>query len=240
MPHDEPTIDAPLAAAQDTAVHPREPAPYEGFDEEDEWLEQPAELPPRPRRRLLGVGGNRSALALIGVLLIACGFTGGALVEKGQASSSSSAGGAATGLASRFAALRAGTSGTASRSAAAGAASGFPGTGAGRPTAGTVAYLSGNTLYVTDSEGNTVKVKTSAATSVTKTAKASVSAIHPGETVSVTGTSGSGGAISAEAISVGSAAGTLASLFGGSGASSDSTGSSSAGAGATPSLFGGG
>ena len=72
-----------------------------------------------------------------------------------------------------------------------------------RPTAGTVAYLAGSTLYVTNSEGNTVKVTTSAGTSVTKTVKASVKDIHPGETVTVTGATGSNGALSAESISVG-------------------------------------
>ncbi len=42
------------------------------------------ELARRPRRRLLGTGGNPIPLALLGVLLIACGFIGGVLVEKGQ------------------------------------------------------------------------------------------------------------------------------------------------------------
>ena len=53
-----------------------------------------------------------------------------------------------------------------------------------------VAYISGNTLYVTTAEGNTVKVTTSPATTVTKTVKATVAGIHPGETVTVTGASG--------------------------------------------------
>ena len=78
-----------------------------------------------------------------------------------------------------------------------------------RPTAGTVAYLAGSTLYVTNAEGNTVKVTTSPATSVTKTVKASVKGIHPGETVTVTGASGANGAVSAESISVGSGGGAL-------------------------------
>ena len=72
-------------------------------EQQEEWLEEPpeSELPPRPRRRLL----TPVPLALMGVLAIACGFIGGVLVEKGQNSSSSSGGGA-SGLASRFAALR--------------------------------------------------------------------------------------------------------------------------------------
>ena len=214
-------------------------------DEQDQWLEDPEELPPRPRRRLLGTGANPIFLALLGVLAIACGFIGGVLVEKGQTPSGSTAGGAA-GLASRFAALRGGTSSTSARSGAAGAAGaagGFfgagtgAGAGAGRPTSGTVAYLAGSTLYVTNAEGNTVKVKTSAGTSVTKNVKASVSGIHPGETVTVTGAAATDGTVNAESISVGTSGGALSALFGGSAARSSSGKSTGGG---EQSLFGGG
>ncbi|MGP8242092.1 MAG: hypothetical protein ACLQQB_10065, partial [Solirubrobacteraceae bacterium] len=49
----------------------------------EEWEEPIEALPRRPRRRLLGKGGNPLALSLLGVLLLACGFIGGVLVEKG-------------------------------------------------------------------------------------------------------------------------------------------------------------
>jgi hypothetical protein len=209
---------------------------HEPTDEND-WLEEPEELPPRPRTRLLGTGGNPMFLALLSVLLIACGFIGGVLVEKGE-TASSSAGGAASSLASRFAALRGGSASAGARAAgaAAGGFGAFAGAGAGatRPTAGTVAYLAGSTLYVTNSEGNTLKVTTSPGTSVTKTVKASVAGIHPGETVTVTGTSGSNGALSAESISVGASGGGLAALFGG---FRSGSGGSKAG---EPALFGSG
>jgi hypothetical protein len=213
-----------------------EPVISDPPEDQDSWLEEPEELLRRPRRRLLGTGGNPVFLALLCVLLIACGFIGGVLVEKGETSSGSSTGSAASSLASRFRALRGGAG---TGTGAAGAASGGSSAGAGftRPTAGTVAYLDGKTLYVTNSEGNTVKVTTSAATSVSKTVKSSVGGIHPGETVTVTGSTGANGAVSAESISVGSSGGDLAALFGGSGASGGSSGSSSA---STPSLFGGG
>jgi hypothetical protein len=207
-------------------------------EDQDSWREEPEELPRRPRRRLLGTGANPVFLGLLCVLLIACGFIGGVLVEKGETSSSSSTGSAATSLASRFRALRGGT-GTGASAGAAASASGGASAGSGftRPTAGTVAYLDGKTLYVTNSEGNTVKVSTSAATSVSKTVKSSVAGIHPGETVTVTGSTGANGAVSAESISVGSSGGGLAALFGGSGAG---RASSSSGASGTPSLFGSG
>ncbi len=144
-----------------------------------------------------------------------------------------------------YAAGASGASGTGARpgSGAGSAAGGFLGGSAGgaaggfkRPTAGTVAYLDGSTLYVTNSEGNTVKVTTSVGTTVNKTVKSSVKAIHPGETVTITGETGSGGSLSAESINVGSGGG-LAALLGGSGARGGS-GASSRGGG-EPALFGG-
>jgi hypothetical protein len=220
----------------DTAVQATGEVAYDPAAEDDQGWDEPVEdLPRRPRRRLLGVGGNPIALTLLGVLLIACGFIGGVLVEKGQSTSSSSAGTAGTGLASRFAALRGGGVGGGSSSGGAGA------TGA---TAGQVAYLSGSTLYVSTTEGNTVKVTTSPAATITKTVKAEVKGIHPGETVLVTGTAGKNGAISAESIRVGAGGaggGGLGALFGGSGAGGGGGGRGGTGAGSTggePALFG--
>ena len=71
------------------------------------WLDEPEELPRRPRRRLL----TPLPLALLGVLLIACGFIGGVLVEKGQKHPRAARPAAPLGLASRFAALRGGAAG---------------------------------------------------------------------------------------------------------------------------------
>jgi hypothetical protein len=204
------------------------------------------ELPPRPRQRLLGVGGNPIPLALLGVLLIACGFIAGVLVEKGQTSSGSSGGGGggggAAGLASRFAALRGASS--AGSIASGGGGTSRPG-GGGSATIGQVAYIDGSTLYVTDAEGNTVKVRTSAGSTVTKTVKADVEGIHPGETIIVTGATGAQGEISAESIRVGGGAGGgLGALFGGAGGGGrdggpgGGTGGSGSSGGGEPALFG--
>ena len=211
MSVEDTTTDVPAAAQE----------PYVS-SADDTWAQEPLEeLPPRPRRRLLGTGGNPIFLALLGVLLIACGFIGGVLVEKGETSSSSGSG--AAGLASRFAALRGARrrrihherqrrrqqrrGGAGSGGAGGGGFAGrFGGLGgAGGATIGEVSYISGSTLYVTDAEGNTVKVTTSPASTITKTVKADVHGIHPGETVVVRGTKGSGGAVSAESISVSAA-----------------------------------
>lgn len=202
--------------------------------EHEPWLEEDlAPLAPRPRRKLLAP----APLVLLAVLLIACGFIAGVLVEKGQNGSGTSAAGA-SGFAARLRGL------TGSRSGAAGGASPFAGAAGGAgATVGTVAFLSGDTLYVTSGEGNTVKVKTSAATSITKTVKTAVRKIHPGESVTVTGTSATDGTVTAAAIRVGTAAiGGLGSVLGGAsgsaGGSSGSTGSSQPSEG--PALFGSG
>ena len=76
--HEQHHIEAVAAQVQ---PHIYTPA-YSPSTAEDEWPEEPGAAP-RPRRRLLS-----PVLALLGVLLIACGFIGGVLVEKGETSSS--------------------------------------------------------------------------------------------------------------------------------------------------------
>jgi hypothetical protein len=244
MAHDRTPVDD-TQAAESNVPEAAEPS-YEHVPEE-EWPDESAELPRRPRRRLL----TPVPLALLGVLIIACGFIAGVLVEKGQTGSSSSSG-AGAGLAARFAALRgagasaSGTGGASKTGAAApagGALAGGPGgTGGGGATAGQVAYIAGDTLYVTTTEGNTVKVTTSAGSTVTKTVKASVKGIHPGETVLVTGATGANGAINAESIRVGaSAGGGLGAQLGGSASSGGSSGGGrTGGGGGAQALFGNG
>jgi hypothetical protein len=244
--HDQhPTTHDPAERAPQAVAHePIDDLAHEPIDEmdPDDWLDEPdeaEELAPRPRRRLL----TPIPLALLAVLLIAGGFIGGVEMQKGEETSSSSSTGTAASLASRFAGLRGGsptgTGAGAGKAPTGGAGGGLPGAGAGgsRPTTGTVAYLAGDTIYVTNPEGNTVKVTASAATSVTKSVKTKVNGIHPGETVTVAGATGSGGAVSAESISVGSSGGGLAGLFGGSAAKGNAGGSTGSGA---PQLFGSG
>jgi hypothetical protein len=232
--------------AGETVELESQPSPrYQETEPQDGWLEErDAEDPPRrPRRRLLAP----VPVALLLALLTACGFIGGVLVEKGSATST--AGTSSGAPAARFAGLRGavsgaaaggGGSGTSGATATGGPAAGAS-TGAGGPggaTAGTVAFVQGSTLYVTNAEGNTVKVKTSAASTVSKTVKSTVAAIHPGESVVITGASAANGAITAESIRVG---GTGApSLFGGGGgggAAGTSAGGAAAAKGA-PTLFG--
>jgi hypothetical protein len=95
---------------------------------------------------------------------------------------------------------------------------------------------------VTDAEGNTVKVTTSPASTVTKTVQSNVKGIHPGETVLITGAAGANGTISAESIRVGAGGGGgggLGALFGGSSGSAGAAGESSSAAGESSSAAGG-
>jgi hypothetical protein len=212
---------------------------YEPAEEHDEWLDEPEELPRRPRRRLL----TPVPLALLAALLIACGFIGGVLIEKGQGGTASASAGASGAIASRLAGFKGAAPGAAGGAGASGGGAGskggagaFPGLGAsagGGVTTGEVAYVSGNTLYVTDSQGNTVKVNASAGSKVTKTVSTKAQSIRPGSTVVVLGSKAKNGSISATSITVGSAASPSAT---GSGASSAGAGAS--GGGATPTLFG--
>jgi hypothetical protein len=225
---------------------------YDAETEED-WFEEPEELPRRRRRRLLGP----VPLALFAVLLIAAGFLAGVLVEKGQSSSSSSAAGSSTAaLASRFRALRS-AAGGAGAGAGTGTSAGGEGSAARSPlgggaTTGQVSFVEGSTIYLTDAEGNTVKVNTSKGPEVTKTVKTDVKGIHPGETLLITGPTAKDGSVTAESIRVGSTGlsaglGALLGGGGGGGASgstssggSSSSGSSKSSSGSEPSLFGNG
>ena len=161
------------------------------------------ETVPRRRRRRLITGPTMGVLALV---TCAVGFYGGIRVEKSHASASTGAGSfAAVAGAGRTGAAAAGggTSGTkaSGKTAAAGAggrggfaaAGGFPGgSGGAGGTLGTVASVNGRTLVLTETGGNTVKVKLTSSTTITKTETVGHKAVHPGDTISVTGSTGKG------------------------------------------------
>ena len=98
-----------------------EPAVAEPPEHREEWIEDLDQLPPRPRRRLLAP----APLAMLGVLLLACGFIAGVLVEKAQ-NGGSAAGPAASGLASRLRGLAGAAAGGRSPGGAGSAAAGRP------------------------------------------------------------------------------------------------------------------
>ena len=204
----------------------------------DTWQEPEddagGQLPVRPRRRFL----TRGSALLLALVAGAIGFYIGIRVEKGQVSSSSTGSGGLASLASRFAAAREASSSTSGKSGAAstGGLSGFSGGGLpGGGISGTVANVNGRTIYLTETGGNTVKVKLSSATKLTKSESVGRSKINPGDRIVVSGVTGSGSTVSATSLSD-SGSTSSSSKATGSG-SSGTTGSSGS---AVSSLFGGG
>jgi hypothetical protein len=137
---------------------------------------------------------------LVLAILAAAIFVGGAEVQRHWGGSSSSSTRAATGLPSGFPGVGSGGA------AAAAGAGGFLGAGfgaAGGGTSGTVTLIKGQNLYVTDASGNTVLVHTTARSRVTKTTSTTVKAVHPGDSVTVTGARGKDGSYTATGLTIG-------------------------------------
>ena len=156
------------------------------------------------------------AAGLLVLLLAFGGLWAGAYMQRSSSSSSSSAspfggsfslpGGAASGR---------GTAGT----------GGFPGASSGG-TSGTVTDIIGSTLYVTTASGSLVAVTVGTNATVDRNAKSSLSALHPGDTVTVQGTKAKDGTVTASSVSATQSGVTSgAAAFGGAGFSGAASGS---------------
>ncbi len=172
-------------------MHTTEPVPpvppYDGDDDEPEFS-------PRPRKR-----AHPLTFVLVALVLAAAGFLGGVAYQK-HAGGSSSSNSASTALAA-FARRAGATGGT---GAPAGAGGGAAGAGAGGrfggATIGTVKLVDGRNVYVTDTNGNIVKVTTTDASQLSKTDPATTKDIAPGETVVVRGTTNADGSVTATSL----------------------------------------
>jgi hypothetical protein len=159
------------------------------------------ELPRRPRRKLV----TPLTASLTAVLIAALGFIGGVQVQKSSADTGSAG----------VNRTRGGF--TPPSGGGGGGGGGFGGGGAASDaTVGSVANVDGKTLYVTDANGNTVKVKTNSQSKVTRTAVSKATDVHPGDTVVVQGTKSSSGTVTATSVTATAknATGGLAGLFG--------------------------
>ena len=216
--------------------------PYDTPEQEWDAPEDAYELPGRPRRRFWGPGTAVVLALLLGVV----GFYVGVRVEKGQLSSSTSTLGAGLGGAAARTSAGART-GAGSASSAAGRTSGFgrafAGGGAGGTNAsvGTVSSVNGNAIYLTDFSGNTIKIRLTSGTKVTKNVSVSKKSVRPGDTIIVQGLKGSHGTITAASVTD---SGARSSAFGGAaaggGGSGSGSGGSSSASSAVNSLFGSG
>ncbi len=183
-----------------------DPTEIHSDDLDDEWVVEEAG---RSLKLRYLTGG------LLALILLAGGFWGGVVAEKHHGTGTS----AASSLASRFAALRGAGAGTGRTGTGTGGTGGFAGLGGGGfggagATTGTVINVSGDTIDITDSSGNLVKIQVPASATVTRTTKSALSQLQIGDTVVVTGAAGSGGTISATAVRA-SAQGVTAGGFGG-------------------------
>lgn len=160
-------------------------------------------LPARPRRRLV----TPLSAGLVAVAIAAGGFIAGVEVQKSQQTSTSAA---STGAAPAFAQRAGGFPGGGQNPGGGGTQSGPRGL-----TAGTVASKRGKGLYVKDSSGNTVRVRTTSSSKVTRTDEASVKGVHPGDTVIVQGSTGKDGTVTATRITATSKAAGGSGGFGG-------------------------
>ncbi len=174
----------PAAAGSSPDLEPIEPGDPEAWD-------PPAAPAARGRRWV------RVTLGLAGAVLLVAGFLAGIEVEKH------------TGSPAAVAATASGGAAAGRTGAVAGGFAGAP--GGGGLVAGTVKVIDGSTLYVTEPSGNTVAVTTTGAR-ISITSTGALSAVRPGQTVVVRGTTAKNGSVAASSVQVGAT-----STFGGGG-----------------------
>jgi hypothetical protein len=178
--------------------------------ENEAWPEQAAKK---------GLRASWPITVLVALLLIIGGVGLGSYLQRSHSSTT-----AATG--------RAGFAGFAGAAgAAAGEAAGAAGgTASSDVTSGTVTDIIGNTVYVTNSSGNLVKVTVSSTTTVDRNAASSISALKPGDTVTVNGPTEKNGSVSAASISATAKGVTVTGGFGGFGGGGGGFGGGATGA----------
>ena len=98
--------------------------------------------------------------------------------------------------------------GTARAAVGGGPPSGGAASSAGTATTGTVTSIDDDgTISLKTSDGTTVKVKTTKNAKVTRNARTSASEVHPGDAVTVQGTTASDGTVTAGSLSASSSTG---------------------------------
>lgn len=152
---------------------------FEG--EPDEW---PTQGPAKGLRLPWPVAG------LLVLLLVFGGIWAGSYMQRNSSSSSSAS--------SPFGGLT--LPGGASLGRGTGGSGSFPGATT-NGTSGTVTDIIGSTLYVTTASGSLVAVNVGTNTTVDRNAKSSLSALQPGDTVTVQGTKAKDGTVTASSVS---------------------------------------
>ncbi len=153
---------------------------FEG--EPDEW---PTQGPAKGLRLPWPVAG------LLVLLLAFGGIWAGSYMQRSSSSSSS----ASSPFGGSFS-----LPGGAALGRGAGGSGSFPGATT-NGTSGTVTDIIGSTLYVTTASGSLVAVNVGTNTTVNRNAKSSLSALQPGDTVTVQGTKAKDGTVTASSVS---------------------------------------
>ncbi|MGW4382129.1 hypothetical protein [Kitasatospora sp. NPDC004531] len=161
-----------------------------------------AELAAPPRRKL-----PWPTLALAGGLIAVLSFAGGVWYQKdnGPAGGGTRASGGQ--LPGGQNGQQGGRRGTGQFPGAGQNGQGGQQPGGGGFTRGTVKQVDGTTVYLTDANGNTVKVTTGDSTRVTTTKEGKVGDLQPGQSVTVLGSKGADGSYSATQLTEGGAGG---------------------------------
>lgn len=186
-------MDRPDAGPADPPGDPVEPGSSAGDDDLAALLARREKARP-----------NRWTWALVGLLLVAVGFVGGAVVQKSFGSSSTTRSGFAGGFPSGgFTRSGETAGGTASETDAGGLA---PPAGV---TFGTVKLVDGTNLYVEDRSGQTIKVQVPDTATVTAPREVPLSDFAAGTTVVIRGEAAADGVITATSVSEGGGGGGL-------------------------------
>jgi hypothetical protein len=201
--------DTEMPTAPQAMVERRSAPPVDVAGDDGSEFDEPEPLPIATRRRRVGVVTAVLALAAMG----AAGFYAGVVVQKHQKAPASTS--ATQSLASRF--------GSGRFAAAGGAAAGGGAAGGAGRVAGVVKLIDGSNIYVTDAQGNTVKVATGTGAQFSKTVSGALADVKIGDRIAVQGPQAGDGTYQAQQVTLGAAAG------GGRGAGAG------AGAGAAPS-----
>ncbi len=209
----------PVFAEPTDPTAPTAPAGVVGNELDGDYDELDSEFAPQPRKKL-GV----LTIGLAALLVAGAGFLGGLQVQQHEGSTTSSnpftaaaarrgattgTGGGAAGFAGGFGG-RTGTGTTGSGTGTTGSGAGGTGTGAGGAGTGTgsttsipavigqIVSVSGDTVVVKNLGGQMITVKLSGTTTITQTATASD--LKAGQNVTVSGTTGSDGTVTATAV----------------------------------------
>jgi hypothetical protein len=173
-----------------TTQPPSVPAPNDDLVPVDDIVADPALVTELRRRRAI----TPITRGLLAIVIVGGAFLGGILVQKSQTKASAAStlpAGLPASIAARFGG---GTSTT-----VAGAGSGA--TGGATSTFGTIKLVDGKNIYVSDAQGNVVRVATNGSTKITVNQDATVAKLKPSNSVIVQGTRGSNGTITATSIS---------------------------------------